>query len=160
MLCKISQRLKATQPSNTATTDCKNAKQNGICPGWACPILFGAHFGSPLGTIFLFGAHFGSHLGTHLPWDLLGALGPRLGGACGLWRPKADFLGVRGAEPPEILAYFGLFCPIRPLGVILVSEWALAALLAALYPGTHRLARCQWSRMHPKKAQIGPTGPK
>ena len=41
------------------------------------PFLFGAHFGSHLGTHFLFGAHFGSHLGTHF---LFGAhFGSRLG---------------------------------------------------------------------------------
>ena len=93
-------------------------------PGWSCPIFVWAPFwvpfgdpfvvwgpfGSHLGTHFLVGAYFGSHLGTHLPWDLLGALATRLGGECGPWRPKANFLGVRRRSPREFRQGFDPNC--------------------------------------------------
>ena len=46
---------------------------------------------------------------------ILGALGPRLGGACGPWRPKADFLGVRGRSPWEFAADYLPYFPGRDL---------------------------------------------
>ena len=103
------------------------------CPGWACPMsrlgmshfLFGAHFGSHLGTHFLFGAHFGSRLGTHFLGHILGPIwGPICPGT--YWGPLGPGWEERaaleaegrlfrgpGAEPPGIApiwACFGLFC--------------------------------------------------
>ena len=59
----------------------------------------------PFGDPFFVWGSFWVPFGTHLPWDLLGALGTRLGGACGPWRPKADFWGVRGRSPPEFYPF-------------------------------------------------------
>ena len=71
-----------------------------MTPNFPKPMFFGQSNPGVNGDVdfLFFQRKMSLHQGALGP--IFGALGPRLGEACGPWRPKADFLGVPGAEPP------------------------------------------------------------